>query len=456
MEREEKGKSKFWKGVLVGALVTAFAGLMIVGIATGITVLGRGMIRDQVESQAQTQTVESSGTPARQELDMERISSKLMTLQEVINRYFLFEEDMDQVEAGIYKGMMAGLDDPYSVYYTPEEYTALTEETEGTYCGIGVLVTQNVETGIITALRVFDGSPAEEAGMRRGDILYKVGELEASTEELDMLVKQYIRGEEGTTVDITVLRDGEEIPLTIERRIVETTTVEGQMLDEETGYIMITQFEIITGDQFKEMTEKLLDQGMERLVIDLRDNPGGVLDSCVEIAAYILPDDQWDGTLISTSDKNGKGVRYYSENGKIRYEANDGGGRDPRYPKEDGHELDLPIAVLVNENSASAAEVLAGALRDYGAAELVGKTTFGKGIVQSVLPLDDGSAVKVTVSHYYTPSGFDLHKKGLEPDVEAEPEELEEGTVSYGKYDEVSVETDAQLRKAMEVLEEAE
>lgn len=451
MEKDYKSRTKFWKGVLVGALVTAFAGLIIVGIATGISLIGRTVI----DNQSPSHTIESSGeaAPVRQELDMQKIGAKLETLQEIVNQYYLFDEDMEKVEAGIYKGMLAGLEDPYTVYYTPEEYQSLTEETEGVYCGIGVLVTQNMETGIITALRVFRGSPAEEAGMLKGDILYKIGDIEASTEDLDMLVKQHIRGEEGTYVDITVLRDGEELPLRIQRRIVETTTVEGQMLDEETGYILVTQFEIVTGDQFKKMIDELKAQGMKKLVLDLRDNPGGVLDSCVDIAAYILPDDQWDGTIISTSDKYGKGVRYYSEGGKIRYEANDGGGKDPRYPKEDGHELDLPIVVLINENSASAAEVLAGALQDYDKATLVGTTTFGKGIVQSVLPLEDGSAVKVTISHYYTPSGFDLHKKGLEPDIVVEPKEIEGGEISYGKYDEVSVETDAQLKKAVELLE---
>lgn len=451
MEKDYKSRTKFWKGVLVGALVTAFAGLIIVGIATGISLIGRTVI----DNQSPSHTIESSGeaAPVRQELDMQKIGAKLETLQEIVNQYYLFDEDMEKVEAGIYKGMLAGLEDPYTVYYTPEEYQSLTEETEGVYCGIGVLVTQNMETGIITALRVFRGSPAEEAGMLKGDILYKIGDIEASTEDLDMLVKQHIRGEEGTYVDITVLRDGEELPLRIQRRIVETTTVEGQMLDEETGYILVTQFEIVTGDQFKKMIDELKAQGMKKLVLDLRDNPGGVLDSCVDIAAYILPDDQWDGTIISTSDKYGKGVRYYSEGGKIRYEANDGGGKDPRYPKEDGHELDLPIVVLINENSASAAEVLAGALQDYDKATLVGTTTFGKGIVQSVLPLEDGSAVKVTISHYYTPSGFDLHKKGLEPDIVVEPKEIEGDEISYGKYDEVSVETDAQLKKAVELLE---
>lgn len=449
MDRDYKSRTKFWKGVLVGALVTAFAGLIIVGVATGISLIGRTVIDNQ---QSQMQTVESSGeaVPVRQNLDMEAIGNKLETLQEIVNQYYLFDEDMDRVESGIYKGMMMGLEDPYTVYYTPEEYQSLMEETEGVYCGIGVLVSQNMQSGVITALRVFKSSPAEEAGMKKGDILYKVGDIETSTKDLDVLVKEDIRGEEGTFVDITVFRDGEEVELHIQRRMVESTTVEGKMLDEETGYILVTQFEIVTGDQFKQMVEDLQAQGMKQLVIDLRDNPGGVLDSCVEIAAYILPDDQWNGTIISTSDKYGKGVRYYSKDGKIQYEANDGGGKDPRYPKTDGHELDMPITVLINGQSASAAEVLAGALKDYGKAKLVGTTSFGKGIVQSVLPLGDGSGVKLTTSHYYTPSGFDLHKKGLEPDAEIEQvvdDELK------GQYD-IPVEKDNQLQKALEVLKE--
>ena len=345
---------------------------------------------------------------------------------------------------------MMGLYDPYTVYYTPEEYQSLMEETEGVYCGIGVLVSQNMQTGTITALRVFKGSPAEEAGMKKGDIFYKVGDIEASTKDLDVLVKEDIRGEEGTFVDITVYRDGEEVNLHIQRRMVETTTVEGRMLDEDTGYILVTQFEIVTGDQFEQMVEDLEAQGMKELIIDLRDNPGGVLDACVQMAAYILPDDQWDGTIISTSDKYGKGVRYYSKDGKIRYEANDGRGDDPRDPQEDGHELAMPIVVLINGQSASAAEVFAGALQDYDKAQLVGTTSFGKGIVQSVLPLGDGSGVKLTTSHYYTPSGFDLHKKGLDPDVEIELELDEE---LKGQYD-IPAEKDNQLQKAMEVLGE--
>lgn len=445
LENEKKNKNRFWKGVLVGALVTAFAGLVIVGIAAGISIIGHTVM----DGQSMAGIIESSGSPEEEALNLQRIGNKLDLLEQVVDNYFLFEEDVDteQMEAGIYKGMLAGLEDPYTTYYTAEEYRAMTEETEGVYCGIGVQVSQNLETGIITILRVFPGSPAEAVGLKKGDILYKVGALDVYDQELDTLVSQYIRGEEGTFVDLTVLRDGEEISATVERRMVESVTVEAQLLPDKTGYVMVTQFDLVTADQFISAVDSLEKQGMERLVIDLRDNPGGVVDACVKMAAYLLPEDQYEGTILSTADKNGKGDRYYCQGGKLLFE---GSGSNPEYPMDDGHELDMPIAVLINGMSASASEVFAGALRDYGMATLVGTTSFGKGIVQALLPLDDGSAVKVTIAHYYTPAGHDIHKKGLEPDVEIELE-LDEDLI--GQYD-VPLDRDNQVQKAIEVLKQ--
>ncbi len=450
MEEEKKtqGKNKFWKGVLVGALVTVFAGLFVVGVATGIQLIGRTMFYQN----APVLTGGTDGDSRRETIDMRQVDQKIGVLNQLVKEYFLFEENVDaeKMEAGIYKGFLAGLEDPYTVYYTPEEYEALTEETEGVYCGIGALVSQNINSGVITAIRVFKNSPAEKAGMKKGDIIYKVDDVEAASMELDVLVQQNIRGEQKTPVDITVLRGGEEVKLHIIRDTVEVTTVEYQMLRQDTGYILITQFEQVTSAQFEEAVEALEAEGMKQLIIDLRDNPGGVLDAVVDMAAYVLPEDKLDGTLVSTSDKYGKGVRYYCEDGEIRYEANDGQGADSRYPKKDDHELTIPIVVLMNGNSASASEVFAGALRDYGCAKLVGTTSFGKGIVQSLVPLNDGSAVKLTISHYYTPSGYDLHKKGLEPDVEIEQEIPEDLKDAF----EIPLERDNQVQKALEILTE--
>ena len=433
--------------MLVGALVTAFAGLSIVGVASGISIVGRTVIQNQA-----AESVESSGgaAAAKEPLNLEQIQNKLDFLEELVGDYFLFEADInaEEMEAGIYKGLLAGLGDPYTTYYTAQEYQAMTEETEGVYCGIGVQVSQRYDTGIITVLRVFPGSPAEEAGIRKGDLLYKVGDLMATEQDLDTLVSQHIRGEEGTFVDMTMMRDGEEIPVHVERRMVENETVEAQLLADKTGYVLVTQFDSVTADQFAEQIEKLESEGMERLVIDLRDNPGGVVDACVEMAAYILPENQHGGTILSTSDKNSEIERYYSKDGKLYHDIS--GSQDPRYPVEDGHELDIPIAVLINEMSASASEVFAGALQDYGMATLVGTTSFGKGIVQQLLPLDDGSAVKLTIAHYYTPAGNDVHEKGLEPDVEVELE-LDEDLI--GQYD-IPLERDNQVQKAIEVLKQ--
>lgn len=422
-------------------MVTLLGGFIVVGVATGISVIGRSVIEEQLPTEAAA----SDG-----ELPMKQVVKKLNTLERMVDRYFLFDKNTEQMEAGIYKGMLAGLEDPYTTYYTAEEYESMTEETEGVYCGIGVLVSQNYTTKTVTVLRVFPGSPAEEAGMMKGDIIYEVDGLATAEQELDVLVQQHIRGEEGTFVDLTVLREGEKIPMHVERRLVESVMVEYQMTEDKTGYIMVTQFDMVTGDQFKKAVDALEEQGMERLVIDLRDNPGGVVDACVQMAAYVLPEEPHDGTILSTATKDGQAERYYCAGGKIQHQAEVGFSNDPRYPQKDGHELDIPIAVLINGQSASASEVFAGALQDYEKAILVGTTSFGKGIVQSLIPLDDGSAIKITVAHYYTPSGHDLHKTGLTPDVEVELE-LDEDLI--GQYD-VPLERDNQVQAAIQALKE--
>lgn len=443
MEKENQGRMKFWKGVAAGVLVTAVAGG---GLFAGISMAGRPVMQSQKTS---TGTVSSGSDAVRTQIDLKKVNAKLSVLQQIVDRYFLFDEDAEQVETGIYKGMLYGLDDPYTVYYTPDEYNSMTESTTGLYCGIGVLVSQNVQTGAMTVLRVFDGSPAEEAGMQKGDILYTVQGVSTAEMELDVLVQEYIRGEEGTYVDLTVLRGTEEIPLHVERRIVEVTTVEHEMLPDKTGYVEVTQFDTVTADQFIAAVSDLEQQGMERLVIDLRDNPGGTLTSCVQMAAYILPEDKQDGVILSIASKNGEEERYYCQDGQTCHAIKGVNTEDGAFPKTDGHELNIPIAVLINGQSASASEAFAGALQDYGAAVLVGTTSFGKGIVQNIIPLTDGSAVKITTAHYYTPAGHDLHKKGLTPDVEVE-RQLDEDLV--GQYD-IPLDRDNQLQAAIEALE---
>ncbi len=438
-----ENKNKFWKGVLVGTLVTAFAGLIIIGMAAGIWVVGNGVIQNQ-----SAQITGGEASPSELSLDIDRIGRKIELMQQIINEEYLFEEDTEQVESGIYMGMMAGLGDPYSVYYTEEDFTELMENSiEGEYCGIGAMISQNRETMMMTVIRVFENTPSAEAGMLPGDVIVAVDGQDVSGMELDLVVGSYIKGEENTDVTVKVYRESTEeyVDLTMTRRPIETPTVEHEMLENQVGYILVTQFEGNTAKQFQEAVEDLESQGMKKMVIDLRNNPGGLLDEAVKMAAYLLP----DGTIVRTEYKNGDSDEYFSKDGTIQA-VNSAGREFSQYPIEDGHELDIPIVILADGNSASASEVFAGAMRDYDRAVLVGTTTFGKGIVQSVIPFTDGDAIKLTTAHYFTPSGQDLHGKGLEPDVEVElDEELRQKAI-------VSLEEDNQLQKALEVLEEME
>lgn len=430
-----ESKNKFWKGALVGALLTALAGLVIVGMSLGIFLIGKAAIDGNGQTAESAQTENQQGS-----LDLNQITSKIQTIQAVIDKYYLFDEDTSDVEDWIYKGMLSGLGDPYTVYYTADEYNKLKEDTSGEYCGIGVMVSQSAETGIITITKVFEGTPGAQAGILPGDLLYKVGDQEVTGMDLELVVKDHIKGEEGTPVTITVLRKdtGKYIDMTMERRQITVPTVEHEMLADKVGYISVSQFDSVTADQFKAAIDDLEKQGMKKLVVDLRNNPGGIVDSVVSMLDYILPDNleikgdpnlvrkKKDKTLlVYMADKNGKGEQYYAK---------------------DGHQIDVPMAVLVNGQSASASEVFSGALKDYGRAKLVGTKTFGKGIVQTLFPLDKGTAIKMTVAHYYTPNGFDLHKKGLEPDV---PVELKEELKTKIK---IEHEEDNQLMEAIKAL----
>ena len=418
---EERGtKNKFWKGVLVGALVTAFSGLIAVGMAAGIWIVARGV---NVDQSAQVQAADEGNGDGK--LDMAKIGPKLNYMQELINQYFLFdEEEREDPEEWIYSGLVYSLQDPYSVYYTPEEYESVVESNEGEYCGIGVQVSQNVYTGIITVVKVFKGTPAEKAGMLPGDILTAVGDMDVSGLDLSLLVSDYIKGEEGTEVSLTVYRESTEdyVEMTMERAMVENPTVEYTMLENKIGYISLSSFEEVSGDQFKKAVDSLEGEGMEGLVVDLRNNGGGVVNAAKAIADYLLP----EGDAIVSF--KGKGVP------------------DSSFSSEDGHQVDVPIVVLVNGQSASASEVLTGALKDNDWGIVVGTKTFGKGIAQGVFPMMDGSAVKLTTAYYYVPSGECIHELGIEPDVEVELREDLRSMIEIPKDE------DNQLKAAVGVL----
>ncbi|WP_302239599.1 S41 family peptidase [Clostridium sp.] len=416
-------KNKFWRGVMVGVLVTALVCLITVGASAGIYMFGRRVIDNQTQVQVQTE-----GTPsqAQEPVNFENVTKKLEQIQDIIDKKYLFEEKIDtsEEEAGIYQGFLSGLNDPYAVYYTPDELTSFLDETNGSYCGIGALVSQNVQTGVSTIVRVFEGSPAEEAGILPGDALYKVDGIEVIGMDLSLLVNNYVKGEEGSQLTITVYREnsGEYKDITLTRRPIDVQTVSGKMLDEEIGYISVAEFDRVTADQFKSKIEELQGEGMKRLIIDLRNNPGGEVTTVVSMADYILKD---GGRILTVANKK---------------------GTEETYDAEDGHSLEIPMVVLVNGNSASASEVFTGAMKDYGVATIVGTKTFGKGIVQTLMPLSDGSAIKLTTDHYYTPNGNDIHGKGIEPDLEVELDEEAAQEVV------IPEEKDNQLQKAVEVV----
>lgn len=349
-------------------------------------------------------------------------TGKLELLEQVINMYYMDEISVEDLQTGIYKGLLEGLGDPYSCYYTKEEFDDLMESTQGTYAGIGAVVQQNRKTMIITVVKPYVDAPAYNAGMLPGDIIYKVNGVDITGMEVDSVVA-LMKGEPGTEVMVTVVRDGvtDPIDLTITRAWIEIETVEYEMLEENIGYILVSGFEEPTAGQFKHAIEELIGQGMKGLVIDLRDNPGGLLTSVVEMLDYLLPDD----LIVYTEDKY---------------------GNREEYKGSDKHSLDMPMTILINGNSASASEIFAAAMQDYNAATLIGTTSFGKGIVQSLIPFSDGTAVKVTVSRYFTPRGVCIHGVGVTPDIEIDlAEELKQLVV-------IEHAQDNQLQAAIEEL----
>ena len=399
------GKKQFWKGLAVGFAVT----LILVEAA----IFG-GKVLDRVK--------QSTADSPQADLTNDAVEEKLEEIEALMNSYYLEEIDPEQVESYLYKGAVAGLGDIYAAYYTEEEYQSLIDSTNGSYCGIGVEISQNMTTGIITVTRVFEGTPAMEAGLLPGDILYKVEDQEVTGEDLTKVVT-CIKGEENTEVSVTILRDGEEDyrEFRVERRTIEVPTVAYEMLEDQIGYIAIASFDDVTSSQFIAALEELEGQGMKALVVDLRNNGGGLVSSVCAILDRLLP----EGLIVYTEDKYGNREEQTSDA---------------------EHYFDKPLVVLVNENSASASEIFAGAIKDYGTGTLVGTKTFGKGIVQKIFPLSDGTAVKLTVSKYYTPNGNNIHGIGIEPDVEVElNEELKNEVV-------IPKESDNQLQEAVGIL----
>lgn len=409
LEEHKKQKQGFWNGFVWGLAVMlglCCIGILVFGYTTGWLDLYGIRRGDGVAEQT------ISGVATR---------TKLGALGDVIDAFYYKEVDAGQIADGLYSGLMDSLGDPYTKYYNEEDYQKLTDTTTGNYYGIGAVLTQDQETMQVTILRIYQGAPAEEAGLKSGDMILQIDGTAADSEELSELVKR-IKGEEGTTVHIVVQRENETLEFDVERRQVEVPTVGYQMLDGEVGYIQITEFSDVTPKQFSAAVSELTEQGMTSMVVDLRDNPGGVLAAVCEILDQILP----EGLLVYTEDKEGNRQDYTSS--------------------ADSY-MELPLVVLINENSASASEIFAGAIKDYEYGTLIGTTTFGKGIVQQIIPLGDGSAVKVTIAQYFTPKGNQVHEVGIVPDIELEYEYMNSEDAEYEPLH------DNQIQKALEILQ---
>ena len=396
-----KRKSRFGLGFVVGALVGA--AVVLIGVVVYSFVTYRQMVNVISDNE---------------EYEYLSYQEKVETILEYLDQYYIGEVDKEKIGDGLSDGLLSGIDDKYAKYYSREEFEQLMEDSSGEYCGIGVSITQE-ESGEIVVYKVFEGTPAEEAGIHPMDVIVEA-DGERSFADLDALVS-IVRGEAGTTVDLVILRDGEEIPMTVERRIIVNPSVASEMLDDRIGYIAISEFNQATVTQFNDAITELEEAGMKALIIDLRDNPGGDYDSVVAMADRVLP----EGTIITTKNKQGT----------VKEEISD-----------EEHQLTIPMALLVNGNTASAAELFSGAIQDYGLGYIVGQQTYGKGVVQSIYRLSDGSGMKFTTDTYYTPSGRSVDGEGVTPDYDvALPDEVYEDGV-------VTEEEDVQLQKAIELL----
>ena len=355
------------------------------------------------------------------DVEDEEVSTLLQTYRELIDKYYLGEVNEEELKEGAIRGYIEGLGDPYTEYISKEEMEEYMQNTLGNYVGIGIYMTTNTQNGHIVVLSTMKGSPAESAGLKPGDEIISVNDEDCTTKN-STEVSNKIKGEEGTTVKLGILRDGQTLNFEIKRENIKVNPVEGKVLSYNIGYIKFTSFDETTAEDFKKTYEELAKQKIKSLIIDLRNNGGGLVDQAVDIADYFLEKDK---VVIYEVDKNGKEEAEISENDPI---------------------INMPVVILTNGNTASASEILAGSLKDYGKATIVGTTTYGKGVIQQILTFKDGSGLKITTEEYQTPNHNKINKIGIEPDEVVElPDTVE------NKLD-VPEEQDTQLQKAIEIL----
>ncbi len=409
-------KERHRSGVIQGLLIGSFTMLAICAVVIAAAVK-KGYIRPDTDGSIyiQSETYDGNtgiGTEAEQKLNL---------IDQTLKDFYFDDIDDSKVLDNIYKAYVNAYGDKYTVYYTADEYAKIQESSNGAYYGIGVVVRKN-DDGTILVVEPYDGAPGKEAGMRKNDVIVTVNGESVADQDLNSVVAK-IKGDEGTTVNIGIRRDGYDdiAELTVTRRKVEIKTVAYEMLDDSVGLITISEFDKVTAQQFKEAYAQLETLGMKGLVIDIRSNPGGLLNVVVDMLDEILP----DGLIVYTEDKYGNRQEYNGSNPDV---------------------IDVPLAVLVNGESASASEIFAGAVQDYGAGTIIGTQTFGKGIVQTIRRMSDGSAIKYTMAKYFTPKGQDIHGHGVTPDI------VEELSDEFNNLTEYDASKDNQLQKAIEVI----
>lgn len=389
---EEKEKLSYVKGLITGAAIV----LLTFGIAFFIRCVNSGAGSETLKDLNANNSAASSNSGSS--VLTKENENKIKNVEALIDQYYLEDVSKEDLMDGMLAGMMYSLEDPYSVYYTKEELTKLMEKTEGAYYGIGAYVGLDKDTGYAYIPSVLPDTPAQAAGIMSGDLIYAVDGVEVYGLDTSEVVSM-IKGEEGTDVVITIYRFNNEkgyydtFDFTITRKKIDRDTVQYEMLDNQIAYIWVYEFDKVTEQQFKDALGKAREEGMKGLIIDLRDNPGGDFNVAIDMARMILP----NGTVVYTEDKNGTKQNYDNTN---------------------DNRLEVPLAVLINGNSASASEVLTGAIKDYGVGHIMGTTSYGKGIVQRVVNLADGSAIKLTICKYFTPNGVCIHGTGIEPDEE--------------------------------------
>lgn len=409
-------KERHRSGVIQGLLIGSFTMLAICAVVIAAAVK-KGYIRPDTDGSIyiQSETYDGNtgiGTEAEQKLNL---------IDQTLKDFYFDDIDDSKVLDNIYKAYVNAYGDKYTIYYTADEYAKIQESSNGAYYGIGVVVRKN-DDGTILVVEPYDGAPGKEAGMRKNDVIVTVNGESVADQDLNSVVAK-IKGDEGTTVNIGIRRDGSDdiTELTVTRRKVEIKTVAYEMLDDSVGLITISEFDKVTAQQFKEAYAQLETLGMKGLVIDIRSNPGGLLNVVVDMLDEILP----DGLIVYTEDKYGNRQEYNGSNPDV---------------------IDVPLAVLVNGESASASEIFAGAVQDYGAGTIIGTQTFGKGIVQTIRRMSDGSAIKYTMAKYFTPKGQDIHGHGVTPDI------VEELSDEFNNLTEYDASKDNQLQKAIEVI----